>query len=111
MASLPVRGIRLKWGDPAYTGSYVEGEWRYDVVGAAPKTSGDGLICRTCSPISQRGFSNFVLWKAPCAFPPELSSTEGTKKIQMIAFHLISSRLTRKIKLTDYLRCEVDLAT
>ena len=47
----------------------------------------------------------------PCAVPPELSSTEGTKKIQMIAFHLISSRLAMKIKLTDCLRSKVELAT
>ena len=46
----------------------------------------------------------------PCAVSPELSSAEGTEKIQMIAFHLISSRLAMEFKLNDYLRCKVELA-
>ena len=33
----PCSRYTVKWGDPAYTGSYVEGEWCYDVVGAAPR--------------------------------------------------------------------------
>ena len=33
----PCSRYEIKWGDPVYTGSYVDGEWWYDIVGAAPK--------------------------------------------------------------------------
>ena len=105
----PCSRYTVKWGDPAYTGSNVEGEWRYDVVGAAPKPVGWPDMSDMFPNIPKEIFE--LRSVEPCAFPPELSSTGGTKKIQMIAFHLISSRLTRKINLKDYLRCEVDLAT
>ena len=43
------------------------------------------------------------------AVPPELSSAEGTKKLKMIAFHLISSGPAMEVKLTEYLRCKFEL--
>ena len=42
----------------------------------------------------------------PCAVPSEISSIEGTKKIQMIAFHLISSGLAM-VKVVDYLHIKL----
>ena len=45
----------------------------------------------------------------PCAVPSELSSTEGTKKLKMVSFHLISSRPAMEVKLTEYLRCKFEL--
>ena len=99
----------MKWGDPAYTGSYVEGEWCYDVVGALPRPMGWSDMSDMFPDIPKGIFELRSL--EPCAVPSELSSAEGTEKIQMIAFHLISSRLAMKIKFTDYLRCKVELAT
>ena len=99
----------MRWGDPAYTGSYVEGEWCYDVVGAAPRPMGWSDMSDMFPDIPKGIFELRSL--EPCAVPSELSSAEGTEKIQMIAFHLISSRLAMKIKFTDYLRCKVELAT
>ena len=97
----PCSRYTVKWGDPAYTGSYVEGEWCYDVVGAAPKPM-DWPDMSDMFPDIPKGIFE-VRTVEPCAVPPELSSTEGTKKIQIIDFHLVSSELVMEIKLAKYL--------
>ena len=85
----PCSRYTVKWGDPAYTGSYVEGEWCYDVVGAAPKPMGWPDMSDMFPDIPKGIFE--LRSAEPYAVLPELSSTEGTKKIQMIAFHLVFS--------------------
>ena len=97
----PCSRYTVKWGDPAYTGSYVEGEWCYDVVGAAPKPMGWPDMPDMFPDIPKGIFE--LRSVEPCAVPPELSSTEGTKKIQMIDFHLFSSGLVMEVKLAKYL--------
>ena len=87
----PCSRYEIKWGDPAYTGSYIEGEWCYDVVGAAPRPMAWPDMSNMFPDIPKGIFE--LRSVEPCAVPPELSSIEGTKKIQMIAFHLISSGL------------------
>ena len=103
----PCSRYTVTWGDPAYTGSYVEGEWCYDVVGAAPRP----MVWPDMSdmfPDIPKGI--FELRSVePCAVPPELSSAEGTKKLKMISFHLISSRPAMEVKLTECLRCKFEL--
>ena len=83
----PCSRYTVKWGDPAYTGSYVEGEWCYDVVGAAHKPMGWPDMSEMFPGLPKGIFE--LRSVGQCAVPPELSSNEGTKKIQMIAFHLV----------------------
>ena len=97
----------MKWGDPAYTGSYVEGEWCYDVVGAGPRPMGWPDMSDMFPDIPKGIFE--LRSVQPCAVPSQLSSAEGTKKLKMIAFHLISSRPAMEVKLTEYLRCKFEL--
>ena len=85
----PCSRYTVKWGNPAYTDSYVEGEWCYDVVGAAPKPMGWPDMSDMFPDIPTGIFE--LRSVEPCAVPPELSSTEDTKKIQIINFGLISS--------------------
>ena len=73
----PCSRYTVKWGDPAYTGSYVEGEWCYDVVGAAPRPMGWPDMSDMFPDIPKGIFE--LRSVEPCAVPPELSSTEGTK--------------------------------
>ena len=97
----PCSRYTVKWGDPAYTGSYVEGEWCYDVVGAAPKPM-DWPDMSDMFPDIPKGIFELRTVE-PCAVPPELSSTEGMKKIKIIDFHLISSGLVMEVRLSRYL--------
>ena len=96
----PCSRYEIKWGDPAYTGSYVEGEWCYDVVGATPRPMAWPDMSDMFPDIPKGIFE--LRSVEPCAVPSEISSIEGMKKIQMIAFHLISSGLAM-VKVVDYL--------
>ena len=103
----PCSRYTVKWGDPAYTGSYVEGEWCYDVVGALPRPMGWPDMSDMFPDIPKGIFE--LRSVEPCAVPSQLSSAEGTKKLRMIAFHLISSRPAMEVKLTEYSRCKFEL--
>ena len=61
-----------------------------------PPNQWDGLNMSDMFPDIPKGIFELRTVE-PCAVPPELSSTEGMKKIQMIAFHLISSGLAMEV--------------
>lgn len=97
----PCSRYEIKWGDPAYTGSLIEGEWWYDTIGADPKPMGwpDSL---DIFPDIPTGIFQARPVEA-CVGPSEQSVALDGKKIKLGVFIPIFIRWSSKWQVVIYI--------